>query len=206
LQKIRFLDPAAKSVGNARYGLLAQPIVDYYHLYNRGNNYNNIYFGKESYRHFLRLLRKHLVERDISILAYCLMPNHYHLLIASEVDSLPRAMQALSIAYTKSINRRFERVGTLFQGGYRSIRVGNDEYLLNLCRYIHLNPVKAGFVDRPEHWEFSSYLEYAGLRPGTLPQQRMIREMLGSESSYRSFLDEQQIRMDSKLMKLLLDE
>jgi putative transposase len=195
-----------KSSGNPRYGLIAQTIVDYYHLYNRGNNYNNIYFGKENYLYFLRLLRKHLIERDILILAYCLMPNHYHLLVAGEVDNLPRAMQALSIAYTKSINRRFERVGTLFQGGYRSIRVSNDEYLLNLCRYIHLNPVKAGFVDRPESWEFSSYLEYAGLRPGTLPQQRVIREMLRSEDSYRSFLDNQRITMDLKLTRLLLDE
>jgi putative transposase len=180
--------------------------VDYFHIYNRGNNYSNIFFGRESYLHFLRLLRCHLVEKDVEILAYCLMPNHYHVLAGLDPAALPVVMKSLSLAYTKSINKRFDRVGALFQGRYRSSQVSNDAYLVNLCRYIHLNPVKAGFVDRPGDWEFSSYLEYAGLRAGTLPDQRLIREMAGCEEAYRSFLDEQNLTIDTKLLRLMMDE
>ncbi|MEB3292976.1 MAG: transposase, partial [Synechococcales bacterium] len=167
--------------------------MDYFHLYNRRNNYGRIFFQRENYLYFLRLLRCHLVEKEVDLLAYCLMPNHYHLLVGLELEILPMVMKSLSVAYTKAINKRFHRVGALFQGRYRSLPVSNDAYLINLCRYIHLNPVKAGLVDRPEEWEFSSYLEYAGLRAGTLPAQQLIREMVGGDGRYRSFLDSESL-------------
>ncbi|WP_287706938.1 MULTISPECIES: transposase [unclassified Microcystis] len=133
----------------------------YYHIYNRGNNRQDIFFERENYLFFLRLVRKYLLE-TLDVIAYCLMPNHYHLLIQLKKAELSAAMQAFSLSYTKAINRRYGRVGSLFQGRFQAILVNDTEYLLNLSRYIHCNPVKAGLVSQPQEWEFSSFREYVG--------------------------------------------
>jgi hypothetical protein len=78
-------------------------------------------------------------------------------------------MQRFGVSYAKAINQRYDRVGSLFHGPFQAIHVDQEEYLVHLSRYIHLNPVAAGLVKRPEQWEFSSYLEYLGQRQGTLP-------------------------------------
>lgn len=83
-------------------------------------------------------------------------------------------MMKLSVSYTKAINKRYGRVGSLFQGPFRAVHVDRNEYLLHLSRYIHLNPVTAGLVPQPEEWEFSSYREYIGLRNGTLPEPKIV--------------------------------
>jgi len=99
----------------------------YYHLYNRGNDRNLIFFERENYLHFLRLMRRHLIEQTLDLLAYCLMPNHYHLLVQCKTDEVSGAMQRLSMAYTKAMNRRYQRVGVLFQGQFQAIAVDSDE-------------------------------------------------------------------------------
>src|SRR5574341_1106415 len=136
----------------------------YYHIYNRGNNQEAIFFERENYTFFLRQVRKYFGREAVDIVAYCLMPNHYHLLVHLKVDDLGSMVQPFALSYTKAINKRFNRVGTLFQGPFKAIWVEREEYLLQLCRYIHLNPVKAGLVARAEDWEFSSYRDYVGLR------------------------------------------
>jgi REP element-mobilizing transposase RayT len=160
----------------------------YYHLYNRGNNYNHIFFERENYLHFLRLVRRHLIEQTLDVLAYCLMPNHYHLLVQCKTDAVSRAMQRLAVAYTKAMNRRYRRVGSLFQGQFQAIEVNSDRYLYHLTRYIHFNPVKAGMVLHPEDWEFSSYLDYAGLRSGTLPQLSILQARFAAKTEYQALL------------------
>jgi REP element-mobilizing transposase RayT len=176
----------------------------YYHLYNRGNNHQATFFERENYLHFLRLIRRHLTEKDVDLLAYCLMPNHYHLLVCCKAD-LTKGMQSVALAYTKAINQRYRRVGVLFQGRFQAIEVDNERYLHHLVQYIHLNPVKAQLVHRPEEWEFSSYHEYAGLRRGTLPKLEMMRSLLG-EAAYRSFLAEQRVSSLAIVRALMLDE
>ena len=121
----------------------------YYHLYNRGVNRALIFFQDDNYAFFLRQLREYITSKDACLLAYVLMPNHYHLLIQAQTDDLSHAMQLLGISYTKAINRRFKRVGPLFQGAFRAKEVDSDEYLLHLSRYLHLNPVRAGLVRDP---------------------------------------------------------
>jgi putative transposase len=147
----------------------------YYHLYNRGNNHQLIFFERENYLYFLRQLRHRLTSDSLDVIAYCLMPNHYHLLVCLKTEDLPGLMQPFVLAYTKAINKRYGRVGSLFQGRYQAIHVDSKAYLLNLSRYIHLNPVKAELVDKPEEWEFSSYPEYTGLRKGTLPKLNVLQ-------------------------------
>ena len=156
---------------------------EYYHIYNRGTNRQNIFFERENYLFFLRRVRKYLLPHGIVIVAYCLMPTHYHLMVyvkqtsevskTSEVSEVSTKMMRLSVSYTKAINKRYQRIGALFQGPFKAVYVDRNEYLLHLSRYIHLNPVTAGLVERPEDWEFSSYREYIGLRNGHCPNPRL---------------------------------
>ena len=179
---------------------------NFYHIYNRGNNRQDIFFERENYIYFLRLLKEHLIKNAVDIVAYCLMPNHYHLLVYLRNETLSDAMKSLSLAYTKAINKRFNRSGVLFQGRFQSIHIQETEYLVNLSRYIHLNPVKAGIVNHPGEWEFSSYLEYAGLRPGTLPKIEYIKTQIESESIYQQFLLDHNLPNSTDFKKLLLDD
>lgn len=178
----------------------------YYHVYNRGNNYQTIFFERESYLYFLRLVRRYLVDENISILAYCLMPNHYHFLVQCNGGNLSEAMQLLSLTYTKSINKRFNRVGSLFQGRFKAVLIDSDEYLVHLVRYIHLNPVKADLVKLASEWDFSSFSEYAGIRSGSLPSMELVRSMIDSEKEYFSCLTEYNLPSIPKLRELMLDE
>ncbi len=147
------------------------PLVagEYYHLYNRGHNRERIFFERDDYLFFLRRMREHLVA-VLDIIAYCLMPTHYHLLArvktfktsevcktsdVLKVSPVSEAIRRFSISYTKAMNKRYGRVGALFQGAFQAKRVDNDEYLVHLSRYIHLNPVMAHLVERAEDWEFS---------------------------------------------------
>ncbi|MGK7890288.1 MAG: transposase [Leptolyngbyaceae cyanobacterium] len=166
----------------------------FYHLYNRGVNRDRIFFERENYLHFLRQWRRYLVPHTLDVLAYCLMPNHYHFLVQVRDEGLSEKMGFLSLAYTKAINKRHNRCGPLFQGRFQSIHVNEACYLLNLSRYIHLNPVKAQLVDTPQEWEFSSYQDYVELRRGSLPQFRMVRNGMGDAATYRSFVEVEDIR------------
>jgi len=181
-------------------------IGNFYHIYNRGNNHQAIFFERENYLYFLRLVRQHLISNGVDVVAYCLMPNHYHLLVYLRDETLSNAMKSLSLSYTKAINRRFNRVGVLFQGRFQSIHVDKTDYLLHLSRYIHLNPVKARLVKQPEEWEFSSYLEYAGLRQGTLPKTEFIKTEIEGELAYQQFLVDCQLPDSMGFQRLLLDE
>jgi len=178
----------------------------YYHIYNRGNNRQNIFFQPENYLYFLRNVKRYLAPLA-KVTAYCLMPTHYHLLVkvqtsevlkkhilsetrveqTSEV-SISRAMMRLSVSYTKAINKRFARVGSLFQGQFQAKPVQNYPHLLNLCVYIHANPVKDGLVGLPEDWIYSNYMEWLGQRNGALVDHEFIQEHFGCSAEYQELV------------------
>jgi hypothetical protein len=106
-----------------------------------------------------------------------------------DIPAVSRAMQRFSISYTKAMNKRYERVGGLYQGAFRAKHVDEDRYLMHLSRYIHLNPVFAGLVERPEDWEFSSYPDYAGMRDGKLPRPGIVLSQFASREAYETFVD-----------------
>jgi len=163
----------------------------HYHIYNRGNNHAAIFFERENYLFFLRQLRKYLYAQ-VEIVAYCLMPNHYHLLVHLETENFPQLMQPFLVSYSKAINQRFNRAGTLFEGPFKAIRIEREEYLLALSRYIHLNPVKARLVARAEEWEFSSYRDFIGLRQGTLIAPAAVLAYVPAGQVYREFVESSQ--------------
>ncbi len=163
----------------------------YYHIFNRGNNREPIFFELDNYRYFLRQLEKYFVPDRAELIAYCLMPNHYHLIVCLHIEDLAPIMQPFTLSYSKAIGKRFGRVGSLFQGPFKSIHIEKNEYFLHLSRYVHLNPVVAGLVKQPEEWEFSSYRDYLGLRQSALVHPEIVLSQFGS-SDYRKFVADYQ--------------
>jgi len=178
---------------------------EYYHLYNRGSNYQPIFHERENYLYLLRQIRKYLPDTAIEMVAYCLMPNHYHFLVHLKVDDLSSLLQPVLVSYSKSFNRRYGRAGPLFQGPFRAAHVDRNEYLLHLSRYIHRNPVAAGLVASAQEWEFSSYPEFIGLRSGTLPKPEVILSQFSSASDYRRFVESYAGADDGVITHLMLE-
>jgi REP element-mobilizing transposase RayT len=181
-------------------------VGEYYHVYNRGCNREPIFATSDNYLYFLTRMRDYLAPGPAEVIAYCLMPNHYHLLVRLTSGDFSAAMHKLSVSYAKAFNKQRGRVGPLFQGPFRAIHVDKDEYLLELSRYIHLNPVAAGLITRPEDWAYSSYPEYIGVRSGTLPTPGVVLERIGSADRYRAFVEESGREVSAAIGHLLGDE
>jgi putative transposase len=131
---------------------------NYYHLFNRGVNRETIFPDERNWSFFIRLIRRYFRQELIDVVAYCLMPNHYHILVQLKSDDLGmQIMQPFSVSYTKAINKEQGRVGPLFQGPFQAKHVADENHLSWLSRYIHLNPVEAGLVSEPQEWPYSSY-------------------------------------------------
>ena len=163
----------------------------YYHIYNRGANRQPIFRTRDNYLFLLRRVKKYGAHFEILVIAYCLMPNHYHFLLRQDgPHPISAFVQAVFNSYTKAFNKMFDRSGTLFEGPFRAIMVAQDEYLVHLCRYIHRNPLEAGLVDHPARWEFSNYREWVGERNGTLVDRALVREWFPSPGEYEQFVME----------------
>jgi len=134
-----------------------------YHIITRGNNRGRIFRSEDDYRKFLAFLESQKAKRPFYLYAYCLMPNHVHILGEMMDDPMSRVMHGLLTAYSQYHNRKYKQVGHLFQGRYKAILCQTDRYLGELVRYIHLNPVRAKIVARPEDFEYSGHRAYLGL-------------------------------------------
>jgi REP element-mobilizing transposase RayT len=133
-----------------------------YHVTSRGDGREDIFLDDNDRRQFLAVLC-HTIERfGWRCFAYCLMTNHYHLSLETPAPNLARGMRQLNGVYTQRFNRRHGRVGHVFQGRYKAIVVQKDAHLLELCRYVVLNPVRAGIAKRVQDWPWSSYRATAG--------------------------------------------
>ena len=134
----------------------------FYHVTSRGNERKNIFKSKADREKFLEYLESATQRYDAVIHAYCLMDNHYHLLIETPSGNLSQIMRHINGAYTTYFNVKRSRSGHLFQGRYKAILVDIDEYAKELSRYIHLNSVRAKIVETPEEYNWSSYNSYIG--------------------------------------------
>jgi putative transposase len=122
----------------------------WYHVMNRGRRSEKIFLDKNDYQAFIQVLIESTEMWNLRISAYCLMPNHYHLLVQTPDANIARCMRHINGVYTQRFNSRHRSEGQLFKGRYKSILVSADAYLLQLLRYIHRNPVKSGLAANPK--------------------------------------------------------
>lgn len=172
-------------------------IGHYYHAFNRGNNRQRIFYEPENYKYLLRLIRKNMERYKVTIIAYCLMPNHYHLLIRQDSEiPLSKFIQSTFQSYVQAFNNRYHRSGKLFENPREPIEVDDEEYLFSVCRYIHRNPIKAELVEKLVKWQYSNYAEFIGVRNGTLFTKDLFKEWFLSRETYQEFVEESDDAID----------
>ena len=170
----------------------------YYHVYARGGGRKTVFCDEDDYRHFIELFRRYLSDEElldtngvpyaklyesIEVLAYCLMGNHFPLLVYQQDEgAMTRLMRGVMTAYSRYFNKKYQQSGTLFESRYKASRVSNDEYLYHISRYIHLNP------DEWQTYPYSSYRTYAdGAAPDWISPAR-IQALFDSPQEYRDFM------------------
>jgi putative transposase len=131
----------------------------FYHIISRGNAGNHLYVSDEDKDYFLKLLRRGAERYEVEVYAYCVMETHYHLLVQTRKANLSDFMHFLGSSYGSYISKK-GWIGHVFAGRYKALCIQKEEYLLTVSRYIHLNPVEAGIVERPQDYKWSSYLYY----------------------------------------------
>lgn len=156
----------------------------YYHVMARGNRRERIFRDDDDRNAFLDLLQRQHERLGWNILAYCLMSNHYHLLVHTPDPNLSRGMRDINGIYTQRFNRRHRKVGHVLQGRYTAHLVDEDAYLLEVSRYIVLNPVRAKMVTGPRHYRWSSYRDTIGQRKA--PSWLSVDQLLAGFSKRRS--------------------
>ena len=164
-----------------------------YHIYNRGNNQQKIFFKPDNYIYFLKKVRRYLLPY-CDILSYSLMPNHFHFLIHSDERTiinktirfqpknvLSEGIRVLLSSYTQAINKQNQTSGSLFQQNTKAqpIVMGSRNYDITVFHYIHQNPYRANLVLRMEDWEYSSFADYCGKRNGSLCNRELAIKLLG---------------------------
>lgn len=170
----------------------------YYHIYNRGVNKRKIFLDAKDYSFFSGLFARHLspkpqndakgreylwLRNNITVAAYCWMPNHFHLLIyQNEERDMARLMMSVCTAYTMYFNKKYKRRGPLFENNYRASLISEDVYLQHISRYIHLNP--AGY----KTYRYSSYLDYIKEPSQKWISPGIILDLFRSKKEYRSFV------------------
>jgi len=164
-----------------------------YHVISRGNRRQGIFRDEKDLKRLLTYLSHCKIRFPFRLYAYALMKNHIHLFLEVERVPLSKIMQSLLFRYTQYFNRRYRQVGHLFQGRYKAIICDKDAYLLELVRYIHLNPVRARVVKRPEDYVWTGHLSYLGKREEDLIDEGFVLDQLGGNRSsarrrYRRFV------------------
>jgi REP element-mobilizing transposase RayT len=168
----------------------------WYHVMNRGRRGEAIFQSKDDYQRFIDILHEAIELFSFRISAYCLMSNHYHLLVQTPDANLTRCMRHINGVYTQRFNAQHGYDGSLFRGRYKAILVAQDSYLLQLVRYIHKNPLRAGIVNRAELYEWSSHRGYLSrANKWNWLHKQFILSMFAEDSKrrlqlYRSFMAE----------------
>ena len=184
-----------------------------FHIYNQGNNQETVFYEDGDYRAFLKLFRK-FVYPHAKVLAWCLMPNHFHFLIHAtkdssklkqigniEVGELSNGFRLLESQYAHYINNKHARSGSLFRQKTKAkpMSEGDIHYEFTAFHYIHQNPFIAGLAAKMEDWKYSSYADYMGLRKGTLCDQELAFRLIGFNKE--NFVKESCEVLDDKLLK-----
>ena len=183
---------------------------NYYHIFNRGVEKRRIFLSDKDYGRFLNSLKHYSQEKGklsraalkkvddktwnpVEVVAYCLMPNHFHLLIKQVSDSgVSLFMNHLANSYTKYFNTKYKRVGPLFQGAFKSVPIESDEQLIHLSRYIHLNPVVSGLSKDPQDYKWSSVGSYTnGSFTEEFIKPNIVLGQFAARENYSQFVRDQ---------------
>jgi len=179
----------------------------FYHVTSRGNEGRKVFFSKSDYEKFLDYLK--LAQEKFSYLlhAYVLMTNHYHLLIETPLPNLNRIMHYINSSYTNYVNLKRGHRGHLFQGRYKAILVDRDHYLVELSRYMHLNPVRAQIMKRPQDYPYSSYRPFISKGEGGIVYRDLVLGMMGRDQrrATRLYKDFVESAMGNKMENPLKD-
>lgn len=154
-----------------------------YHVIVRGIGQQDIFHEEDDFQRYLETAKKVSLESGVSVLGYCLMTNHVHLLLREDSGDISVVMKRLGVSYAYWYNWKYERIGHVFQDRFKSECVENDAYLLTVIRYIHQNPVKASITSKPEEYEWSSCAAYykADRNTATFPDANLILSIVHNE-------------------------
>jgi REP element-mobilizing transposase RayT len=166
----------------------------FYHIIVRGNQRQEVFIESQDKIEYLKRLKRYKKECGFILYAYVLMANHIHLLIETRDTPISKIMQLINLTYTQYFNKKYNKVGHLFQGRYKSFLCDRDEYLLSLVRYIHLNPVRANLVKGPGEFRWSSHKDYLTEAKGLVDTHRVLRVFsekgLQAWRGYGDFMDD----------------
>jgi REP element-mobilizing transposase RayT len=194
---------------------------EYYHVYNRGVNKLGIFCNVEDYWYFIGLFKRHLsdenvtdrkfrdvkkFDNEIELVAFCIMPNHFHLLcFLKEPEGLVHLMRSVMTAYTMYFNKKYKRTGKLCEGAFLAARIDSDDYLWQVSRYIHLNPMDIGKDYRT--YPYSSLPYYSGdLTADWIKSERLIKKYQSDRNKYLEFVEDYaQAHKDNDQIKHLFD-
>lgn len=191
------------------------PLVvgEFYHIFNRGNEKQNIFLQPRDYKRFKQTFyyyqykgpkpkfsnfaksklntSSQLGSKIVDIVCYCLMPNHFHLLVRQLSDNgISNFMSKLSNSYTKYVNTKYHRVGVLFQGTFKSVIIETDEQLIHLSRYIHLNPIVSGLTKKLGDYPWSSYEEFIN-STNNFCEPKVVLDLFSTNEKYQEFVKDQ---------------
>ncbi|HTL06821.1 MAG TPA: transposase [Chitinophagaceae bacterium] len=183
-----------------------------YHVYNRGNNKQNLFEKDQQFFFFLEKLEKYVCP-TMEVFCYCLMPNHFHLLVRVKMNkglsdeqiskAAIKSFKDLFISFSRTMNLSHGRTGALFQPKFKKKKVEDDAYFTWLIQYIHLNPIKAGLCGRFEDWRYSSYNAIISNRPTKVARDE-VREWFGGVESFKA-IHEQRIIDEERLKDFIFD-
>jgi len=189
----------------------------YYHIYNRGNRKQVIFINNKDYERFLDKIIEYKKKYAVHILAYCLMPNHFHFLIKQSFpNALSKFMSDLCNSYSRYLNVKYELVGSLFQGRFKAKLIDKDEYLIHLSRYIHLNPIELFPFAGEELWERISLYKWSSLNTYLVGKNNDIIDIdpilkyfssKNPNADYKEFVESNiQVNTDPIIENLVFDE
>ncbi|MCK9410454.1 MAG: transposase [Bacteroidetes bacterium] len=177
---------------------------DFFHIYNRGVNRESIFFESRNSDYFLQRIAEYYDPEKMEIVAYCLMPNHFHFIVRQiTAFGITDFFQGVCGGYVKAVNKAYDRSGHLFEGKYKMKLIESNEYLLHLSRYIHLNPVRAKLVEQPENWEFSSCGMYYGRESEIVINSDYVLRQLNGITGYKVFVQNYEPEDKKKIDRLL---
>jgi len=167
--------------------LVADDLV--FHILTRGNNRNVVFLDEMDYRHYLSLLALYREEHSFLLYHYCLMPNHIHMILKVTKDTnLAKLMKQINISYVYHFKKKYSYYGHFWQDRYKSLIIDKDEYLLMCGKYIELNPVKAGLVNDPKDYPYSSYNFYVNdVRSAILHKNPLYEDMANTDKERQAY-------------------